>query len=375
MTLLPVGTNVHVRARDHEPFHLSDGVSTVATTVLTHTLRRDSRSLRLVFANRINDHGHDLPGPDPIEVRSAVVLPGAAPLALRFDGLHALSLAPGEVAISDPVDVDLPGGSAVATRTVVRVRPGERYPLGPETDASAGEGVSRSDGPGPVPPSTAYGYGPWQILGDVATDEPVVLVTGDSNAAGFGDVRGSAGHLGWVRRALDADLPYLNLAISGATALGTQAEEAVRARRALLRWVRPTLAVSALGTNDMRGGGPAMPEMRRRLLSHWQELADAGLPVVAATLPPVTTSTDGWASTAGQVPEPGHERRLELNAWIRSRPAPLAGVIDLAAAVTAAGASALWAPGTTDDGLHYGAAGHAAAAEAAEPVLRTLVRV
>lgn len=363
MTLRPVGTNVHLLVRVAEPDNLTDGRATSITTTLHHEVLEDAAGLRLVFANRHNRLGHDEPGPDPIEVRAGLARPGGRSVPVRFDGGESVRLAPGAVVLSDPVRVVVTAGEVLTSRTTATVQAGGRIPLGPEPDVLAGEQVEAS-GPGAPP---RHGYGPWQVLGEGAATAPVVFVAGDSNAVGFGDVRGSARHRGWVRRALEPSrIPHVNLSVSGATALGASTPDGLADRLTLLRWTDPTLAVAALGTNDLQGGGPDLPEMQRRLTALWRLLSGAGRPVVACTLPPVTLSSDGWRTTAGQRPDAGLAVRERVNDWVRTLPEPLTGFIDLAAAV---GADGRWLPGCTDDGVHLSAAGHAAAAAGAARAL------
>lgn len=368
MALRPVGTNVHLLVRVSEPDNLTDGRTTSITTTLRHEVLEDSAGLRLLFTNRHNRLGHDEPGPDPVEVRAGLARPGGRPVPVRFDGAESVLLAPGAVVLSDPVDVVVTAGEVLASRTTATVQAGGRIPLGPEPDITAGERVE-AVGAGAPP---RHGFGPWQILGESAATAPVVLVAGDSNAVGFGDVRGSARHRGWVRRALEPSrIPHVNLSVSGATALDAATPDGLARRLSLLRWTDPTLAVAALGTNDLQGGGPDLPEMQRRLTALWRLLGGPGRPVVACTLPPVTLSSDGWRTTSGQRPDAGLAVRERVNAWLRTLPEPLTGIIDLASAV--GDDDGRWLPGCTDDGVHLSGAGHAAAAVTAGRTLRDLI--
>lgn len=368
MTLRPVGTNVHLLVRVSEPDNITDGRTTSVTTTLRHEVLEDAAELRLVFANRHNRLGHDEPGPDPIEVRARIARPGGRPVPVRFDGAESVLLAPGAVVLSDPVDVVVAAGEVLTSRTTATVQAGGRIPLGPEPDVVAGERIEAVS-PGPPP---RHGFAPWQVLGEGAATAPVIVVAGDSNAVGFGDVRGSARHRGWVRRALEPSrIPHVNLSVSGATALGAATPDGLARRLSLLRWTDPTVAVAALGTNDLQGGGPDLPEMQWRLTAFWRLLGGPGRPVVACTLPPVTLSATGWRTTSGQRPDAGLAVREQVNDWLRTLPVPLTGVIDLASAVGDDGGR--WLPGCSDDGVHLSAAGHAAAARTAERTLRGLL--
>lgn len=363
--LAPVATNVHLPVRVSPPDNVSDAGSLI--TRMRHVLQRGASGIRLVYANWSNVDGRDVPGPDPITVSAKVVTDAEHDVV--FSGSRHLRLEPGEAGISDPVDISGRAGLAFLTDTTVEPDPGGTVPLGSQTNADDGEGVA----PGAsavVRPGTAHGYGPWQVLGDIgsaAGTAPTVLVTGDSNAVGFGDVRGSAYHLGWVQRALQPEFPTLNLAVSGATARGALSGPSRRRRRVLLQWARPRVAIAALGTNDLQQGGPGLVEMQDLLIEHWRDLAALGSRVLACTIPPVTTSGDGWRTLAGQTPTAGARVRAQVNDWLRSVPSPLAGVIDVAAALGAPASPSLWRPGFTRDGLHPNQTGHRVAAERVDP--------
>lgn len=362
---LPVTSHVHLPVRVAPPHNSSDAGA--ITTRLHHVLERDASGIRLVYANWSNDQGADLPGPDAIRVSATVALDGGAPLPVTFDGDAAALLLPGDARLSDPLPIAVRRGATLTSTTTAR---GRTVPLGPCTDATEGEGVAV--GEREPEPGTAYGYGPWQVLGDVADVAPLLLVTGDSNAVGFGDRRGTADHLGWVRRAFAGTVPLINLAVSGGTALGAQTDASKLRRGRLLQWAEPDVALAALGTNDLQRGGPTLAEMQRRLTAHWLDLAGAGRPVHACTIPPVTTSTDGWLTIPGQVPTPGSDVRAAVNAWLRTVPAPLAGVVDVARALCAPESEHVWGAGLTDDGVHPNAVGHAAAAGAAAWLVASL---
>ncbi|WP_149202396.1 SGNH/GDSL hydrolase family protein [Actinotalea subterranea] len=370
--LLPVADNPHVLVRVTGDRHLSAPGERVRTTSMAHRVHVEAASVRLGFANWYDDGGREADGPAPIEVRSALELrpggrgAGTVTMDVRFDGHDVLELPPGAHALSDGIGLAVAPGDVLVSRTVVRVPPGGRFPLGPQTDAAAGEWSLAQDllrGPAPAP-STAYGYAPWALLGEGGVPgAPVGVVLGDSNGVGFGDRRGTAEHLGWVHRALAGHVPYLNLSVSGATADDAARVEGLRRRLALAAWVRPTWALSALGTNDLQGPGPSAARARAALESHWRLLAERGWRVLAATVPPIATD-DGPGACDREA------ARSDLNAWLRSCPAPVAAVVDVARAVEMSGG---WLPGCTDDGVHLSEAGHTRVAALAGEALRDAV--
>ncbi|GAA4902317.1 SGNH/GDSL hydrolase family protein [Tessaracoccus lubricantis] len=348
----------HLPVRVAAPDNLSPAGS--ISTRLRHVLQRGVSGVRLVYANWSNQGGRDVPGPDAITISAR--LEAASTHVVTFGGSARVRLRPGETCISDRVEFSAGRGSSFHSVTSVVAEPGGLIPLGPQPNAVDGEVVES-----PTQTDSGHGYGPWQILAEADTGAPMVptlLVTGDSNAVGFGDTRGTACHYGWVRRALESRFPTVNLAVSGATARGALDSSSRIRRDALLRWVSPTWAIAALGTNDLQQGGPTLVEMQEVLQRHWSDLGGLGVQVVGCTIPPVTVSVDGWRTANGQQPTPGAAERDALNAWIRSRPAPLAATLDLAAALCDPASPQRWRPGLTDDGLHPNRRGHATVARA-----------
>lgn len=366
--LVPVATNLHLPVRVAPPHNLSE--SAVLTTRMRHRMQRDASGLRLAFGSWYDDLGEVRRAPAELQVSvfielDAVGIDPAGRVGVTFDGLDHVRIPPGDAALSDPVPFDLASDRSFFSITTAVAVDGTRLPVGSQTNALDGEGVTAGGPDRPIAPSTAYGYGPHQILGTPRSDEahPPVVVMGDSNAVGYGDVRGQARHFGWVRRAFDAATPVVNLAVSGITATGSLAPEARARQAALLRWVRPQLAISALGTNDLQQGGPDLTAMQRVLTARWGDLTAAGMDVIACTLPPVTSSSNRWQNTADQIPTPGWRTREQVNAWLRSQPKPLVGVLDLARVVAESSHPHVWKPGFTDDGIHLNTAGHGAVAD------------
>ncbi|NEE04708.1 SGNH/GDSL hydrolase family protein [Phytoactinopolyspora halotolerans] len=369
----PLAGPVHLPVRVGPPNNLSDGHLTGLTSVFRHVMWRDAAGFRLAFANWHNDGGREADPPNPITVSAAVRSERGTEVSVRFAGATRIRIAPGGSVVSDAVPLALPRGALLVSRVSVTVGPGEVIPLGPQTDGAGGmEGVTfRAGVPlDRVPANTAYGYAPWAVLGETGVGDgaggpaarAVGLIVGDSNGAGYGDVRGAACHRGWVSRAFDGRIGYLNISLSGATVQGTLSPEGMRRRLALAAYVRPSFVIAALGTNDLQGGGVSGAAMADRLVAHWRRLAARGQIVHACTIPPVTSSDDGWTSEEGQLPDAGWRERAEVNAWIRTVPEPLTGVIDVAAAVESGRRPAVWKRGYTADGVHMNATGHAAVA-------------
>jgi lysophospholipase L1-like esterase len=137
-----------------------------------------------------------------------------------------------------------------------------------------------------------------------------------------------------------------------------------------------TSAIIAIGINDITGGRTAA-QMQAAYLQLAAQLKGAGFAgAYLTTMMPAATSTDGFATLAGQTPT-GDAVRQAVNAWARTVPAPFDGCIDVAAAMES-GTSGKWVvngtPGyATIDGKHPTESGHAiaqAVIAAAIPSLR-----
>lgn len=232
---------------------------------------------------------------------------------------------------------------------------------------------------------------------------PCVVVIGDSITQGHGDDANAIAYFtsnpgGWAIRALSADgttgrslpgISNLNLAcesekahawVNGGTGKSRfQLIDDVDARTA---WV--------LFTNDIAN---PVATLQADFIALWTALANRGLRVVAFTIPPRSTSTDNWATTANQTSS-NTVIRPAANQWLRAGAPidpttkaavavgtagalvagaaghPVSQIVDLCPAVETAPDSGIWkvtgtAFGYTVDGTHPSSAGHAAMAAVA----------
>lgn len=343
LTLRPVGTDLHLPVR--VAHNATDGSVLSLRTRMSHTMQRATDSIRLVYANWINDGGREAPGTNPITVSTAVRTAGGHAREATFGGAARVLLEPGGQVLSDPLPVHVGEGEVLISSTLVEVgHAGERIPLGSQVPGD----------------HETYGFGPRLILTEASADDDrlLVAVIGDSNTVGFGDDGAGTLHHGWLRRACEPDIAHINLGISGATARGSQSAADLRHRFALLRDVRPDVMISALGTNDLADATADVDAVGRDLLAHWSALHALGVPVVACTVTPVTAPPN----IQGDAPRGAEATRVAINRWIRTKPDPLFDIIDLAAAVEDPDRPGRWRPGTSDDGIHLSTHGHIAVA-------------
>ncbi|WP_419827854.1 SGNH/GDSL hydrolase family protein [Sphingomonas sp.] len=138
-----------------------------------------------------------------------------------------------------------------------------------------------------------------------------------------------------------------------------------------------TSAIIAIGINDVTGGKTAA-QMQAAYLQLARQLKGVGFSgLYLTTMMPGTSSSDGFATLAGQTVAGYDAVRQSVNAWARGVPAPFDGCIDVAAAMEA-GTTGKWvANGTpgyaTIDGKHPTESGHLLAAAAVTQALPKLV--
>lgn len=344
---------------------LTNGTDTAAMTRVSNVAPYRMTEVVVSYSNSYASGSRETPGANPITVRAALEYEGIFyPLFLRGD--RDAVVAPGALAEFEPVFVDIPAGATYYVRTLVTVEAGGKWPFGVHTGAAyLGDGVEQGVGitdkttSGTVTESNNYAYGPAAIRARRIDFMPDVVSIGDSIAYGSGDSIDRGTHV----RAFAGILPHRNLGYPGA-----QAQEFVPRYAGLrLRLARnATHWLVSFGTNDISAGKDAAT-VQNNLRAVYQLGVDLGVEVWAATLPPRTTSTDSWASAAGQTVAATEAVRVAVNDWIRTTPAPLAGYFDTADAWETARNSGLWKNGLTTDGVHPNGDGADAGAVVIDP--------
>jgi hypothetical protein len=337
--------------------------------------------------------------PNPYTVKAAVELvpgPQAASGTLyqaTFDAGTAASktLAPGQIADSDPIPVDLAAGAGFYIRTYVSMTESTmQFPLGRrhnpslyESDVTSADYTAHT---GSWTANTSYSAGPVAITGIGPALATSLLMVGSSTFEGLGDVQdmGVPGRYGWgyVYRITAGTVPITNVAMASGQAAGFTAVK--YARRSAL-FGPHKYAIDGYGANDVTGGR-SLAQIQADKIRIWRALSRRGMLTWATTLHPSgTTSTDGYATIANQTPHANNSVRVSLNAWIRdgapivagtdapvavggagirlaSPEHPLSGYLETADVIETARGSGIYIVGYTVDGTHMSSAGHAAVA-------------
>lgn len=356
---------------------LSDGSVQSATYRQFHRSPGGFTQVRLAFLNGTGSAGP----PAAITVKASVETgnfaadPTGATTAcspVTFGGLTSVTLAPGEIALSDVLLKTVAPGATFCTRTFVSVGTlGQRWPVAQQPlvaqypaivdypwgyDASVDKtaGGATTSGVSPFSPYTASA-----ILGLSATAKPCVAVIGDSIAQGTGEGTSANIPYGFPDWSVNAaSFSYCRLAVSGLAANGWPASAIGTQALAFLQAIGCTHAISQLGINDLTGTPPTLVTMQGRLQAIWAALRGAGVgKVYQTTLTPASTSTDSWATLVNQTPYAAESIRVGVNNWIRTTPGGLDGFFEIADVCESARNSGKWVvDGTafyaTAEGIH-----------------------
>ena len=290
-------------------------------------------------------------------VTAAVEYPAGTFTRITFGGATSGTIPDKSVLVSDEVAVTIPKGAHFFVRMhLVNVNgvPDTYYTTttsavnyGPNDAATFGTNVSDQTMGGTVAATVAgVVVFPSAIVGP--SNAPAVCLHADSRGAGIHPAPASLDN-GNSLIAVGEVFPYINLEMPGETAAQAVASYAVRA--SLEQFC--TADVMAYGINDLYGGAtPAALEASvDTMTAGWQAL---GHPVVLETLPPETTSTDGWTTSTNQTKASWDANRVAYDAWVRSYSATgQTGMWDVAGAVMSGFESGVWLPTfPQSDGVH-----------------------
>ncbi|HTV26815.1 MAG TPA: peptidoglycan-binding protein [Xanthobacteraceae bacterium] len=278
---------------------------------------------------------------------------------VTFGGSATGTIPAGGTLVSDPVSVTIPSGAEFYVRVFFENASGIVY--SGKGDPSFGDATTI--GTSTVQDQTMGGtvannagsemYAPAAIIG--TTTEPSVFIVGDSRIYGNDDPSDdTSGDAGEVARAIGPNFAYVN---AGASGLRTDflvnflnADEPSDANMYKLASYASDI-INETGVVDVILGSTT-PQIENNLATLWS-LFPPGIPVYQTTMPPYTTSTDGWTTLVNQTPNSDDAARIATDDWIRTTPLGLAGYFEVANLMESAQDSGLWkVPGYTTDGVH-----------------------
>lgn len=346
--------------------NLSNGTTELACTYnLLHTFTASAANIRLVYSNFYNSAGTETDGPNPITIRAGVVVSGEF-YPIFFGGVRDVVIRPGAHVTSDPIGLQFTKGDQMYTRTYITVGTGEKWPTGLTTIAASNEGrkldLDTTLG-GAIDVGSVVSYGPKAVLGESRyTNRPYIGIIGDSIAAGLGDTA----QQGYFERALNLNYSFVN---TGKGSANSNVEQQLKySYRGWVHLGGVSHILSDYGINDINAG-TAVATIETQLTAIWNLMIARGAKVYQATLTPITTSSDSWATVGNQTVTANEARRTQLNDWIRTVPAPLSGIFEVADLAESARNSGKWKAGYTADGIHPNGTGYAALAAAITPSL------
>lgn len=287
---------------------------------------------------------------------------GSTLYPLHFNGSRTAQLTPSGMITSDPIGLRIAKGTTVTVRTFADAGSGNVIkPNGAQftsgfggtwTGGSTGvaDYTDNASAPG-TEVATYFGVVPYAMVG--LCNNPCLLVLGDSISAGSSP----AGLFSWQREnfgssSVNSVHVGLNANICAIFAAGESAS--AWGNYWLKRRMIPfgDVAIVAYGTND---SGGSVATIQANLQTVWNEIAALGIPVWACTIPPYTSSTDGFVTVDNQTNI--RPNINTVNDWIRTLPPPLTGVIEVSDALSSARNSGKWKAGFTSDGIHPNATG------------------
>lgn len=295
-------------------------------------------------------------------VTAAVEYPAGVFTPLTINGGRTLTvLASENLYAFDFLPIRIPAGTAFYIKLFVQWTPGNFWLVALtsaqiQTDWTV-RGTNLSDNTltattfSPTNPSAGFGA---IVYAQFASAIQSIGVLGDSIGFGTADSSDPTTDARFFERAVRNVLPIINLSRNGdAAAVYLQQHQG---KSAILANTIDRL-ICEYGRNDMNGA-PALTTVQTRFQTLWAPYLAAGVKVWQVTVTPESTSTDNFATRAGQsVANPSEEAlRLQFNNWIRTSwvSLGLSGFIDMAWAVDPTD-SGVWnadgTPGTTSAGF------------------------
>lgn len=283
----------------------------------------DCCDLRLLYANVVVGSGSaesDTLNPS-LSYNVALEIAGTI-YPLTVNGNRTFTVDQGGVVITDPLGVEVSAGTTIFARTYVSGATAPYRTVSNYAAVSGGGGfvsTTNSAYSGTINDAGGAQHGPTGLLGTPADHtKPCVAILGDSIVCSEqGNVHASSATTrfsGYLERALaTANAGFLNLATSGDYAQLFASNH--RRRSAIIAGV--THALCNYGSNDIYAGSRTLAQVQADLITIWVACSRRGAKTFQATITPRTTSTDGWATLAGQTITTGNAVRLTVNAWIR----------------------------------------------------------
>jgi hypothetical protein len=269
--------------------------------------------------------------PNGFSMTAAIEYPlGSTPRQIFFNGLATGSQVPGRTVVkSDPYPGLLLAGSQFRVKTYITwtgtlwlITGGSSTLLPPGSIAAAGDWTNRGTNltdqtlTSTIPTQTTsnLGYSPI-IYAKPTSKVPVLATVSDSWFAGLNDIREPVSGGTTIIRAMRNKIP-IGVSGQGGFAMYEYLQRQ-EGQRNVLRDACTHL-IMELGINDADGGGQTITTLENNWLATVQPFIARGVKVIAWTLSPHTTSTDGFITTSNQMVNASESIRLGFNTWLRA---------------------------------------------------------
>lgn len=263
-------------------------------------------------------------------VKASIEYPVGVFTPVNFSGVRTANIAASAKVQSDAVSVSIPKGAEFYIRTYQTNAGGILFRQGAPTNTGEGFVVSGAtdltDG-GAVTQSNVSIFTPLAIIG--MSSKESYLLHGDSIVQGSADQIDSFKVCGIFSRGLrDKLLPYCNLGVRGDLVSGYVASNTIR--NSMRQYA--TRVLSNYGINDALNGR-TYAQICADLLTFWAAVTQP-LKYQAQIAPAQTTSTDYYATTAGQTLGAQATKRAAVNYFISSGQIPGVRPLDTSAVET-----------------------------------------
>jgi lysophospholipase L1-like esterase len=323
-----------------------------------HRLSRTVTGIKLVYGN-FRAFGGETIG-SAVTYTAGIEYPSGTLTQVTFNGgSPSVSIPAGGYVVSDPLMLDFTALDYMWVRTCQTTQStsdtsfvnlvatsafGEGSAFG--VDRSVSSTITASDG--------SLIAGPQAILGcSGSVWVPSVALVGDSITNGDGDT--AERQRGYAVMALNDEMGYVSVTRASETAAMFQGTGRMRRLRLLESCSH---AIVMYGTNDIFGSSSSATTTQNYVLNMGNALRRLGIKAYVCTLPPNTTSTDGWTTETNQTVDATKEgNRTSFNTWAKTtswdwtEARPYVGYFDVGVTVQGA-ASGKWAANLTADGTH-----------------------
>jgi lysophospholipase L1-like esterase len=355
----------------------SNATDTTGNTRLRHVSPIALTRIKVRYHNLIDTANVEADNANAVTFRDAIEYPVGVYHPLYFNGKRDATLDGGAAVESDWLTLlaPIPANTAFYSRTFHTVGAGGVWAYTCLKNTAYTEACSSSTSDtdlttsGSIVAAQNGGFGPVAIISDqVPSTLPRVFFAGDSITLGYKDTVNS---IGWTARGMEGIALYQRVAMFGELARDAATVDGFRRRLTLAKGCN--VGCVAYGTNDI-AGARTLGQIQADLQTIGNGLLGVGMSkVYIVTMPPRTSSTDAWVTTANQTRLATEATRITVNDWIRTVPTPFSGVLELADVVetdiagVATRNGGYWRANWSDDGVHGNPVSYAAIAATMVP--------